>query len=347
MSAITVDAFDTTWTTAAGGLWTISATAGAAAPELGGLGMRIDAAAGAAGDPPPFAERHFAPALNLSGVDELRLWLRSSRIADGTPQRPFYLALEAATDPPAAGPPWHRLLPVQAPRTWEQHRLWLGDMPAALRQSVGFLRLRSLDVTHAFRADVDALLAVRPQALADVDAALLDRLDGVYVVPLVAGGTATVAAVVGGPSAGAVSAPHLVLTPWSVRALGRSGTSGDLVDNYVESGACVRPAPFSVQLEYRIDAVVDTREQRTTMLEGILADFMLRRLAVAGDALVPIPFEPAAEELAAVAAAGETPLFYRVVTTLEAGPRVMRDQARPFLAAGPLGEIATAEVVPV
>ena len=55
--------------------------------------------------------------------------------------------------------------------------LWLGDMPPALRQAVGFLRLVSLDGRIAFNAAVDDLLATTPDPVSGTDTALLQRLD--------------------------------------------------------------------------------------------------------------------------------------------------------------------------
>jgi hypothetical protein len=348
MSSVRLDGFSAPWAPDPSGLWTLTATPPAGAFEGAGPGMRIVAAAGVPADPAPYAEQHFAPALDLRGAHEIRLWLRSTRPADGSPGRPFYLSFEATTDPPGPHPQWHRLLPVSRADAWELHRLWLGDMPPALRAAVGFLRLRSLDPTVAFRADLAELLAVRPEPIADVDAALLERLDGVYAVR-VAGVPTSVPAVVDVPEAAAnPAAPYLLVTPWSVLQVGRRGGATELVDNYVETGACIRPAPFALQLEYRLDAVVQDRAQKTVLLEGALADLALRRLVVANVPLELVPFQPPAEEIADLVAPGRTPLFYRLVTDMEAGPRSMHEQADPFLVSGPLGAgAAPAEVVTV
>jgi len=104
------------------------------------------------------------------------------------------------------------LLPVTGANTWELQRIWLGDMTAALRRAVGFLRLRSLDGTIAFTAAVDDLIATAPRAIEDVDAALLARLDGVWRVP-VAGVSTAVPAILDLPeSPGTRTAPYVLVT---------------------------------------------------------------------------------------------------------------------------------------
>src|SRR5262245_32596909 len=90
--------------------WSLSIDPSADAFGRGGLGMLIRAASGDGSEPPPAAERRFTPPLDLRGADELRLWLRSTRPGDGGPARPFYLVLEATTDPPGTGATWRRFL---------------------------------------------------------------------------------------------------------------------------------------------------------------------------------------------------------------------------------------------
>jgi hypothetical protein len=316
-------------------LWTVAADACADALGRGELGMLIRSAAGEPADPAPSAERRFAPPLDLGGADELRLWLRSTRAADGSPTRPFYLAIEATTDPPEGGMSWVRFLPIPRPDVFALHRLWLADMPAPLHRAIGYLRLRSLDPTTAFEAAIDDIVAVRPEPVGDVEAALVARLEGLGGLPTV---------LVDVPeNPGTQTPPFVLVTPWSLAPLDRVAAADEIVDNYTETGAFVRPATASLQLEYRIDVFADDRASKAQFLDAIVASILSdARLVVANVPLSLVPFVPPSE-VAATIEPGRTPLFVRVTTQVETGPRNRRDFAVPFVVAGPADGRETAE----
>lgn len=338
MSTSLVDELAVPWV-ASSPLWSVAADPSAAALGRDGVGMQIRAAAGELSDPAPSAERGFTPPLDLRGADELRLWLRCTRAADGGPTRPFYLALEATTDPPAAGTSWRRLLPVPQPEVFALHRLWLGDMPAALRQAVGILRLQSLDATTAFTAAVDDIVAVRPEPVGDVEAVLVARLEEVVGAP------AVLLDVPENP--GTRTRPFVLVTPWSVVPLDRLAASDEVIDNYTDDGAFVRPAPASLQLEYRIDVFADDRASKAQVLDAIIGSILAdARLVVANVPLVLGPFVPS-DETAATIEPGRTPLFVRVTTEVETGPRILRRFAVPFVVAAPVDGRETAEAAAV
>jgi len=344
VTSAVIDDVATPWQSDGSTLWTLSIAPAAAEASTSGVAMRIDAAAGAANDPPPSAARQFPAPLDLRGVDELRLWLRSSRPASGAPDKPFYLALEATA---AAGPQpvWRRLLPVDRADAWELHCLWLGDMAAELRQAVGTLRLRSLDATVAFRACVGELIATLPEPIGDLEDALAERLDKIYSVA-VEGTPTSVPAILDVPeSPGTRTAPYVLITPWSVHALEPRGGADDVVDNYTPAGAHTRPARRLLRLEYRIDAFVTTRRHKSHLLERIVADLAARRLRVDGELLEAVAFDPSAHELASLVAPGRTPLFYRWLVPIEAGARQFHAQAVPFLTFGQPDEPSATEAV--
>jgi hypothetical protein len=337
MTSFVVDELGVPWE-ASSALWSLAAAPSADALGRGGSGMAIQSAAGAASDPAPSAERRFTPPLDLRGADELRLWLRSSRPGDGRPDRPFYLAFEAATDPPGAGAPWRRFLPVSQPDAWTLHRLWLGDMSAALRQAVGFLRLQSLDPTVAFDAALDDVLAVRPEPIGDVQAALLARLADAVDASVILDVP---------ENPGTRTRPFVLVTPWSVVPLERRTGADEITDNYTDTGAFVRPAPASLQLEYRVDVFAEDGAEKARLLEAIVGAFLSdARLVVANVPVALLPFVPLDEE-ATAAATGRTPLFVRLTTDVETGRRRLLGFAVPFLLAGPADGRETAEVAPV
>jgi hypothetical protein len=337
MSWIVLDNLSTPWNSDGSGAWVVTADAAASRPgaSTDNIGMRIVAIGGAPDSPPRFVYRLLAPGLDLRPWQELRLWLRASRIGDGR-SVPFYLVLEAAS---AADPDsfvWARLLPVTRGDTWELHRFWLGDMPAALRQSLGALRLRSLDPTFGFTADVDELIAATPQAVHDVEAALAQRLGKLDLI--VDNQTVMVPVVVEVPEAPATSAPPYVLvTPWAVSPPVDAASSGDIIDNFTDQGAYVRPPLRRLVLDYRVDVYAAERAQKVSLLDRILADLGSRaQLSAAGDLFELAPLSLSPVELV-VTPPGRTPLFFRVTATMETGVRQFRPRAVPFLVTGAYG----------
>ena len=85
------------------------------AARLGGPALRIEAGPDATGHR---IERALGP-LDLSPFDDLELWVRGDRAADGSDGRPFYLELRlgsAALAVGASGNAWQRLIPVDDAR---------------------------------------------------------------------------------------------------------------------------------------------------------------------------------------------------------------------------------------
>jgi hypothetical protein len=65
-----------------------------------GVGTAIVGASSTITNPPPFVQYRFTASVDLSKVTELRFWFRSSRIGHASPENPFYLSIEATSDPP-------------------------------------------------------------------------------------------------------------------------------------------------------------------------------------------------------------------------------------------------------
>jgi hypothetical protein len=260
----------------------------------------------------PFAQKTFAPALDLRDVTELRFWLRASRAASGTP---FYLAFDAGTDT------WHRNLRVDQANVWQLHRLWIGDMPAGLRQSVTTLRFRSL-APVAFTAAVDDLTAGTPQGVRDVETALRARIDNRF------DGAPALFDVPGGQTQ-----PFITISPFAVRAL-QEHEGIEVVDNETAGGAFVRPHPRRLRLDYRIEVSAAQRPQRAALIEAIAAEFAREsQLIVFNEPQKVSPWEPD-PLVAGPVPPGVTPLYYRTHTWLEIGPRVAHGYAVPFLMTG-------------
>ncbi len=344
MSSRVVDDLASPWQTDPSGLWAVTVAVGAGRIDAG-PGMTISARAGQPGGPSPFARRSFSPALDLGPYDELRFWIRSTRPAGGSPASPFYLALEIAGGP-ALPRPWLRLLGLRGGGAWELQALWLGDLPAANRQAIASLTLRSLDPSVQFEAVVSDVIAARPEPVQDVDAAFFARLNNRYRV-LSGNRTVEVPAILDLPeSPGGRTPPYLLITPWAVRQLQDRGGAGELVDNFTGDGSFVRPARRLLELDYGIDVFGETRAQKALLLDSILADFDGKRPLVVSDELVRwVPFTPSADELAASVRPGRTPLFYRLGIEMETGPRRFHAQARPQLAVAHVGDSSREAVV--
>ena len=137
----------------------------------GSGGLRLVAHPGAAG-----ADATFTPAtpVDLSAFDELRLWTHSSRTADGRPNGPFLLELSYMDAGDAPGEEHRWLVPANRRRTWEQHSFGIGG---DRRSRITRFSLRVL-TDDSFVVHLDELLAVRDEAIADVEAALGSLLDG-------------------------------------------------------------------------------------------------------------------------------------------------------------------------
>lgn len=336
MSSVVLDNLTTPWTADPSGLWVATTDAAARRPGVSedGLGMKLVATGGPAGTLPSI-RKTFAQPLDLRPWQELRLWLRSSRVGDGR-ATPFYLAFEAAAASAPNSFTWGRLLPVTRPDVWELHRLWLADMPAPLRQATAALRLRSLDATLSFQAAVDELLAVTPQPVQDVEAALVKRLGKFDLV--VNNKTVVVPALVDFPDAPAArTPPHILLTPWAIDPAVDVAGSGEVIDNYTPQGSYTRPPSRRLQLDYRIDVYTSERAQKTSLLDRILVEIGAQsRLAVAGELCDVTPLALSPQELV-VTPPGRTPLFFRVTAMMETGSRSFQPRAVPFLVTGTAG----------
>lgn len=121
----------------------------------------------------------FTPAtpLDLSDADELRFWIRSNRAAHGTETRPFYLEF-AYTDAGDTATDVHRwFVPINRQGSWEHRRI---GIEGERRSQVNALEFRCL-ADLSFTCNVDELLAVRDEILADVERALERRLGTIRV----------------------------------------------------------------------------------------------------------------------------------------------------------------------
>ena len=120
--------------------------------------------------------------------------------------------------------------------------LSLEDLPASVRSGLTTIRLTCIDAASAFSLDLDVIAAVREELLADVDASLVNRLNG----RLELNGTAV---------------PDWV------------GHLFEGLDRLTETGFALRPPAVAYDLLYEIDAVAEDRADAAAMLHLVLSEF--------------------------------------------------------------------------
>lgn len=238
---------------------------------------RIEGASGALGH---FLRRSFS-ALDLTPHEELRLWLRSTRVADGTPERPFFLELRLGSAALPIGHPqnvWQRFLPVGRAGSWELVGLALDDLPAAVRGSLTRIELRCTDDAGSFICHLDDLAAVREEMLGDVEAALLARLGDRLALD-----GDLVPAYIASPGVTPPELPHMRIALVEIRPGGDRPRSGEVRRDYAGTGYRVAGAANDYDLDYDVDAVTGSRLHTTCILEFVLASLAPRsQLAAAG-----------------------------------------------------------------
>lgn len=215
--------------------------------------------------------RSFAPAIDLSARDELRVWLRADRAASGSAAVPFYLELRLGSPALPVGDaanPWHRLLPVTRPGAWELVRLGIDDLPAAVRGAVDRLELRVADAASAFTLHLDELIAVKEEMLSDVEAALVAALGGFRFAPA----DDPVPVVLDGQAPPAPPPPALIrLSLRDLRPATERAPTTRARGDHTAGGFRLRPPPTPYELTFDIAARADDRNRHNRLLEHLLA----------------------------------------------------------------------------
>jgi hypothetical protein len=207
--------------------------------------------------------------LDLRPFPDLLLWVRSDRFADGTSGSPLFLEVRLGSGVPVGDPSntWARLIPIETPGLWQPVPLSLADLPDTVRQGVTTIRLTCVDATAAWQMDIDTILAVHPEVLADVDAALLARLDN----RLSLGGAPVPAVVV--PVGGAQpSTPVLRISNYDARPdRAMSPMDGPRTD-FTGTEFALRAPATVYQLDYAIEALAPDRASEAAMLAFVLGE---------------------------------------------------------------------------
>lgn len=280
--------------------------------------------------------RNLAAPLDLSGFDELRLWLSSSRPADGTPAQPFFLELRLASAAVALGDPantWQRYLPVAQGGAWASARLTLGDLPAGIRSAVTVIQLRCA-ADSPFQCHLDDLYAVREEMIGDVDAALRALLDGVVTI----GGNPVPAVLHPGNGALSQARPYLQILHYDVVYARERTQATRPRGDFTDQGYRLRAPSNAYDLFYQITAVADDRATQQKMLDAALRVLPpCGALRVNGellpmDTVVVTPVDQLGGFRTDI-----IPLFYRVSTRHEVGTSDLVVAARNVIVGGEVG----------
>jgi hypothetical protein len=241
-----------------------------AAGHDGEPAIAIAAQAGSEGH---MVQRTLPAAVDLTAYDDLELWVRADRVADGSAARPLYLELTLGSEQLAAGAAgntWLRMLAIGAPDAWQPVALALDDLPAGVRGALTELRLTCTDASTPFQLQLGEIAATRAELLLDVDSALARRvtrglqLDGSAVAAVVDPGAAP-------------AAPYLRIRNYAVRPAEERSPGGDGVrSDHTRRGFSLRAASVAVDLFYAIDAVADDRAHAAAMFQHAFAELAPR-----------------------------------------------------------------------
>jgi hypothetical protein len=179
MSSLLIHDLDTAWASSSPGTLTVTVDT-ATFSGAGAASNRLTARAGAINQ---FAEIILPAPLDLRAFEELRLSVRGSVPADGSTNRPFLLEFSYVDDGDTAGEEHRWFVPINRAGFWEQRRI---GIEADRRGAVRRFRLRCL-TDRPFVCNIDELLAVHEEMLADVEAALIARIGGQTSLPGLSG----------------------------------------------------------------------------------------------------------------------------------------------------------------
>jgi hypothetical protein len=288
------------------GLWSAQDTAGApstalslttvtdmAAPIGSGDSMRVAASPSAGGH--RFVRT--LPALDISDFTELRWWVRSDRVADGSPSAPTRLRLELGSTALPIGSPgtWHRLVPVTRPAAWELVRVSLDDLPPHVATGVEEIRFTVVDHTAAGIDPtavvwLDELIACKPRLVSDVSIALVDELDG----QLVLSGTPVPAALLV-PGAVQPAAPYLKVVIDDVAFSDRRTLAGGGKVDVIDTGYRLQRESVAYDIQFRIAPVTISPEEYVALVELVLDRLAHRRGLVVNGVELPLDRLPATD----------------------------------------------------
>lgn len=297
-------------------------TATAVPGHLPGVtGLRVAAGARAAGHR---VEVALGP-LDLRPFADLQVWVRSDRAA--TPEGGFLLELAAGAGNLGVDAPsnrWRRMLAVADAGRWQPVVVAIDGLASQVRSGLRGLRLTVVS-DEPFAMDLSALAALRQELVADVERALVARLDG----QLELGGDPVPAVVAPDAPPGPAGRPHLRIRPVALTPAPERSRSVELRTDYTATGFSLRPPPEPVDLAYAVDAVAGDRASERALVELIVDRLPVRGTLVVNDRPLPLEWR------GGVAQAGDPPVPSAALVVATA----RSSTAPPQPAVPPLNEI--------
>ncbi len=226
--------------------------------------LRVDIQTGATGH----LIRRTIPAVDLNSFDSLTLWHRADVAAAGDASDPLRvrLALGSAALPVGApGNDWVRYLTADTANVWSYSVLALDDLPTAVRGAIQTIEFQIVTVSASHALHLDGLEAQVTSVAADIDAALLARLDAQLVL-----GGGPVPATIAPSVPPAPGQPAIRLVQYeAVRNEVRSNTGPRRTD-FTETGHRLRPSPIPWDIYYRVEFVAADRADQAAMVDFVI-----------------------------------------------------------------------------
>ncbi|KQN29388.1 hypothetical protein [Sphingomonas sp. Leaf38] len=211
--------------------------------------------------------RSIAP-LDLAPWPELRLTWQANIATGSRADSPFFLELRLGSAAAPIGSPgndWRRRLPLDRADRWESPRFSLIDLPPLVRAAVNQIELRCVANTP-FVARLDALAAARASIPADIDAALLARLDAKISIA----GVPVAAQIVAAGAPLPATLPLLLLQPYDLQPAWALDAAGVTPADFTGGGLRLRGASEAVTLDYAVEARAATRADQAALVDFLL-----------------------------------------------------------------------------
>ncbi|MFN7997418.1 MAG: hypothetical protein U0Q18_27625 [Bryobacteraceae bacterium] len=265
---------------------TISAVSTALRNDGSASRVRLDAS--------PGSLHHFASlsltASDVTGFNELRLWVQANRTADGTSGRPFFARLEMGSAELPVGTAqntWFRFVPVRQAGAWECVLVHLDELDGRVKKALTELRLTSIDGTASWSLILDGIFARTEQIAADVPEAFRTLLDGRIKV-----NGNPVPAVVTNPGGAAAQLPNIAVSLVTIQPADMFARASDYQTDYTDKGSLAWPPNDLYAVVLQVDAAAANAADRGVLLDEALREFnLLRRLNVGGLDL-PVQYVP-------------------------------------------------------
>ncbi len=233
-------------------------------------------------------QRTVAGLADLSQLDEIRFWVFSNRVADGSASAPAFARLRLGSATSTVGTPgntWFRDVPVNAPATWELVRVSLDDLAANVRSAVTQIEFLLLNITIPITFQLDSLMAVRDELVTDIEAALAGLLN-----EKISAGNTKIPAAFYNPDGAAGAAPLIRLYLSEIRVnedhnavMVRRDYAGNLFREQ-------RP-PTGYSLIYEIDPVAAEIDTRSRILDFVLNAFAPRNFLEVNGVRLPVEWQ--------------------------------------------------------